>query len=119
MTEAQKCGLSVLACIITEFHHGDCVGADAEAHEIFGDEEHTVIHPPANASKRAWCEAKTILPVYDYLDRNHAIVDETDLLIACPAKDKEQLRSGTWATVRYARKLSRPVIIITPAGNIE
>jgi len=50
------------------------------------------------------------------LTRNHDIVDCTELLIACPKSMKEELRSGTWATVRYARKLERPVIIIYPNG---
>ena len=30
----------------------------------------------------------------------------------------EQLRSGTWATVRHARKLKRPIVIINPDGTL-
>jgi len=47
------------------------------------------------------------------------IVRETELLIAAPAEFSEQHRSGTWSTVRYARRLGRPVQIIGPDGRIR
>jgi hypothetical protein len=50
--------------------------------------------------------------------RNHDIVDETELLIACPGELAEAVRSGTWATVRYARKLGRPIVIFWPDGSV-
>lgn len=53
------------------------------------------------------------------LERNHRIVDACDVLIACPKDAQEQLRSGTWATVRYARKQGKRVIVITPDGTVE
>jgi len=102
-----------------EFHHGDCIGADAEAHSIadaFGCR--IVIHPPTNTSKEAFCkvdsEWDTVLPPKPYLDRNHDIVDACDVLLAAPKSIEEELRSGTWATVRYARKKNIPVIILEP-----
>ncbi len=96
-----------------EFHHGDCIGADAEAHDIFGlMDVPIVIHPPVNEAKRAFRKG-TVLPAKDYLARNHDIVDACDVLIACPS-GKEKLRSGTWATIRYARKIGKPVRIIEP-----
>jgi hypothetical protein len=45
------------------------------------------------------------------------IVVESELLIATPKEVKEQLRSGTWATVRRARKVGIPIILITPDGG--
>lgn len=39
-----------------------------------------------------------------YLKRDDALVEGADLLLAFPDSDKEVLRSGTWATIRRARK---------------
>lgn len=101
-----------------EFHHGDCVGADEEAHVIAVANGLTpVIHPPLNPSKRAYCVAEQIRSEREYLDRNKDIVDDTEMLIAAPQGD-EVLRSGTWSTVRYARKRRRKIIIIRPSGVI-
>lgn len=52
----------------------------------------------------------------DLLARNRDIVDETEILIACPGHMHEELRSGTWSTIRYAVKIQRPHIIIWPDG---
>lgn len=101
----------------TEFHHGDCIGADASAHEIAKELEIDIyIYPPINNRKRAFCCTGSfkIHPPKDYIERNHNIVDNCDILIACPKSNIEELRSGTWATVRYARKIKRPVIVLKP-----
>jgi hypothetical protein len=101
------------------FHHGDCVGADAMAHKEALHYGHEItIHPSINEYKRAFCEgAKIILPARDYIDRNHDIVDACDVLFACPGTMEEQLRSGTWATIRYARKQGKKLIIVYPDGS--
>lgn len=109
-----------------EFHHGDCIGADAQAHRLaccsLGWKP--IIHPPRNPSKRAWCATTwpcpefQVLPTKEYLERNHDIVDTSFALIATPAQDEEQLRSGTWATIRYAKKKNIHLAIIYPLGNI-
>ncbi len=46
------------------------------------------------------------------LDRNRDIVAAVSILIAAPETDIEEQRSGTWATVRYARKKGIPVVIV-------
>lgn len=92
---------------ITEAHHGDCIGADAEFHGILREVAPQIpitIHPPENESKRAFCTGTTVLEAKPYLERNHLIVNSIDILIAAPGEMEEQIRSGTWATVRYARK---------------
>lgn len=104
-----------------EFHHGDCIGADKEAHDIVVEYLGCgiVIHPPENNVKRAFCKSGNILKICDqkeYLARNRDIVDQTDILVACP-KGPEERRSGTWSTVRYAKKVGRRVIIIMPDGG--
>jgi hypothetical protein len=115
MTERQ---LRLLALILekllpTEFHHGDCVGADAQAHLIANPYTTVIIHPPLADRLRAGCDPSygSILTPKPYLERNHDIVDACDLLIAAPVGPEIQ-RSGTWATVRYARSIGRPTITI-------
>lgn len=98
-----------------QFHHGDCIGADYEAHYLARKLGwHIVVHPPENTKKEAWCIADERRPSFPYLVRNHNIVRATDILIACPRTGTEEQRSGTWATVRYARKIGRPVFILEP-----
>jgi hypothetical protein len=103
----------------TEFHHGDCIGADNAAHTlaVWLDIHPIHIHPPSNPIFRAFCHGDVMHPEFDYLIRNHMIVDQTEHLLAVPNGPEEQ-RSGTWATVRYARKIGRPVTIIMPNGAI-
>lgn len=105
---------------IIEVHHGDCIGADRQFHDIVIEYKiKTVIHPPKISSMRAFCKGDVILSVKDYLERNRDIVDNTELLIAFPSSNKEELRSGTWSTIRYAKKMNKKVIIVYPDGNIE
>ncbi len=97
------------------FHHGDCIGADAEAHNIaVALGYRIIIHPPLNESKRAFCKgADMTVPALPYLERNKIIVNATTSLVAAP-KGPEELRSGTWSTVRYAKRIGRPVTIFMP-----
>jgi len=98
-----------------EFAHGDCIGADQMAHDIAIELGYKIIiHPPINASKRAFCceNAYEVKDAKEYLDRNHDIVDSSDVMIATPEQDTEQVRSGTWATIRYAKKKKKKMIII-------
>lgn len=46
-----------------------------------------------------------------YMKRNDAIVEHSDVLVAFPKTDEEELRSGTWATIRRARKAGVPVLL--------
>lgn len=101
------------AAAISEFHHGDCVGADAQAHNIarsFGLK--VITHPCTIHSKRAHCSADYEEIPMAPLTRNKRIVKVVDHLVAAPFEPTEQRRSGTWATVRYARALERPVTML-------
>lgn len=98
-----------------EAHHGLCIGSDAEFHDIirkYFPNYKIIGHPPLNKNAYVYKECDEYRKAKEYLIRNHDIVDESDILIACPFENKEILRSGTWATIRYARKLNKEIIII-------
>lgn len=114
MSASQKETLSDLLhmSLAYDFHHGDCVGADAEAHEIALSRSYTVIvHPPIDDRLRAHCKAHDIREPKEYLARNRDIVDEVDFLVAAP-NGEEKARSGTWYTIRYAMSEGVPVVIL-------
>jgi hypothetical protein len=112
--------LTKLRKVEFKFRHGDCIGSDAEASLIAKDLNYKItLHPPINNKKRAFCEADEILPAKDYLDRNHDIVNCSRVVLGCPKEPNEILRSGTWSTIRYARKIGRDLIIIYPDGSIH
>lgn len=104
------------------FHHGDCIGADAQAHQLAIGLGYSIeLHPPDDSSKRAFCRdcgrERAALP---YLIRNRAIVDVSNMVIAAPAEEHgEVLRSGTWSTVRYARRQKKMLIVVRPSGASE
>ena len=128
MTALQKAAVSGL---ISELHpvearHGDCIGADADFHNIVrltSEHENRAIritsHPPINKSKRAFCKVDVEEIPLDYLDRNRQIVAKSDVMIATPKGFEEELRSGTWATVRYARKAGKRLYIVYPNGEVR
>jgi hypothetical protein len=105
-----------------EFHMGDCIGADKRFWELcqaLPPTKRLIGHIPDNNSKRAFCKYDEERKPKPYLERNHDIVDESDYLIATPGERTEQVRSGTWATVRYARKKKKKIILIYPDGVVE
>lgn len=108
---------------ITEIHHGDCVRGDETIHNIatdlYGVLVRIVIHPPIDGRLRAYCEGDMILAAKEYLTRNRDIVLATDMLLAAPNTQTEVVRSGTWATIRYARKLKQPIVIFLPDGSVR
>jgi hypothetical protein len=123
MTEAQKAALrNFLAGGSGELHHGDCIGADSDAHDIADECGYAVVlHPPTNPAKRAWRAVPDHMMKREkpYLDRNKDIVLDTVSLIAAPAEMEEQQRGGTWSTVRFARKQGKVVVLILPDGTIQ
>lgn len=126
LTTAQTVTLARLVAALcpTVMHHGDCIGADETAHHVArAAGARLALHPPTIATWRARCEVQrgddVMLPA-PYLTRNAAIVEATLAIIACPREERgERRRSGTWSTMRHARRLRRPVYIIRPSGRIE
>lgn len=101
--------------------HGDCLGADAEFHRLsVGMNIPIHIHPPINPKARAWCEPYEFMhEPEDYLVRDRAIVDLSTILIAAPRGMSEELRSGTWYTVRYAQRCERICHVFWPNGKVD
>lgn len=90
---------------VQEVHHGDCEGWDLFVFTMFNVlGVKTVAHPPVSDEFRAVTKSCVILPPKPYLDRNKDIVNAVDFLIAAPDGPERQ-RSGTWSTVRYAKKV--------------
>lgn len=123
MTDYQKAKLSGTLLMLrdryetVEFYHGDCIGADAEAHDIAAlllGVENIYILPSNVKGKRAYCKSPHIMPEDNPLDRNETIVHVTDVLIACPKEPREVMRSGTWATVRRAQRYKKYFRVIPP-----
>lgn len=107
-----------------EVHQGCCVGADAEFAEICGNLPGVcIMGHPSNlndmTSEHALACCDEILPALPPLERNRAIVDATDVLLACPKELAEQRRGGTWMTVRYARKRGKNVWLILADGTVK
>ena len=123
MTKAQKDKVDDLLkdyyWVGLEFHHGDCIGADAESAFIARNIGFRIAsHPPLYDGKRAFCNYDVVYPEKPYLDRNHDIVDSVRIVIATPKEFKEVLRSGTWATIRYAKR-KKFLEIVFPDGTVE
>ena len=102
LTEPQRAALESLVRSlkdVAEAHHGDAVGADAEFSLLLrACHPRAVIfaHPCDILSQRTWRSAwDRTHPPKPPLDRNHDIVDASDLLVACPAGTEEERRSGT------------------------
>lgn len=103
----------------TEVHHGDCVGADSEANTLALLVGATrVAHPPVQARYRAWCVVEECRAPEAYLIRDQDIVDDAERMIAAPFEPVEQIRGGTWATIRMARRAGRPIAIVDRVGDV-
>jgi hypothetical protein len=122
MTDAQKEGVRGLLAGLrpSECHHGDCLGADAEFHALAAAAGALlVIHPPTDDSQRTFRRGGRLRLPKDHLARNRQLADDSEALIATPRGFKEELRSGTWACIRYACKVGPPIHIVRPDGSVR
>lgn len=126
MTNAQNFKLAtvlnVLRAVDDSFIHGDCIGCDALAHDIAAHFDYRIyIRPCTIRSKRAFRKDK-VFHLYtpeDPMKRNTKIVEDGRMLVATPRQFKEVTKSGTWATIRRARRIGRPILYIWPDGSVN
>jgi hypothetical protein len=104
----------------THFHHGDCIGADAQAASYAKQLGFTLVCHPGhprdknNTMYRAFTTFNDVMhEVKPFAVRDRDIVDAVDTMVATPV-GLEEIRSGTWTTVRYAKRQEKPVRIIYP-----
>jgi len=124
MTEAQKKEfINQLDSYPDEmiFTHGDCIGADTGAHNIAYSLGFEIKILPCYLWRQcSFCKGgKVIAKAIGPLERNKLIVEDSEIMLACPKEFTEQLRSGTWATIRCAKKANRNLTIIYPDGSIQ
>jgi len=126
--------------VVTSFHHGDCVGADADADDYIRGYRNAdkggkwygvctiIIHPGPDEETRAHCgrrednDRDILLEPKNHFARNRDIVDESTIIIACPRHTEApppKTGGGTWQTIEYARKKKKPIVIIWPNGWVE
>ena len=102
------------------FHHGMCRGADEAAHHaVRRFVRHAVIvgHPSNLPGICLDLDCDFTREPKPPVMRNHDIVLESNFLVALPPGG-EVLRSGTWSTVRFARKKNMTIAICYPGGQI-
>jgi hypothetical protein len=111
-------------------HGGEIDGCDRQFHDFMIEhgmnDAHIVIRPGDKRQHRYWRdrqidngESFILRMPKPYLERNDLIAMDCGRLLACPYELEEQLRSGTWATIRYARRYQRPITIIFPDGSVK
>jgi predicted Rossmann fold nucleotide-binding protein DprA/Smf involved in DNA uptake len=100
------------------FVHGGAIGADEMAHFIALGRVPVHVRPCDIRDQQGFCPgAAMVYPERPPLLRNVDIVDACAVLVACPS-GAEHRKSGTWATVRYARQVGREVVIVWPDGTV-
>jgi hypothetical protein len=110
---------------VEEFHHGGCIHADAEAQEVVKSIDPNVqVFIYSSNREHTWSldsflNADTVYAPKHPLTRNKDIVRASERLVACPKLMVPEQRSGTWATIRYAKKQEKEVTIIWPDGTIS
>lgn len=112
------------------FCHGDCKGADDEAAtEVARATKAFIVAAPGPDGE--WRANNTfsdqVLPEQSHFKRNRHIVDECEVLVACPYDPRLELtvdflrdaRGGTWYTVGYSVKKGKSLIVVWRDGTVE
>lgn len=115
-----------------EFTTGACMGVDAYVGmKLWRDHPealHRIVVPADRSRVEYWWTHRAIrdagpqsgvlleemMPGMSYADRNQRIVQHSDVLVAFPAHpetDPRSKRSGTWQTVRMARRAGLDVLV--------
>jgi hypothetical protein len=105
-----------LRYVLALFCHADRhVGRTPEFH--YGTHETAVLLADEQAANLAAEAGYTLVAHHALRGQELARDDEeaavADVMVAAPQADREQQRSGTWATVRRARALGKPVVMLS------
>lgn len=104
--------------------HGMCKGADMQFDDLCVLAKIPVEAYPPNLPRyqgkpsRCCNRRLKVHPPSPPLKRNKVIVQLSDLMIATPHTKQEELRSGTWVTIRYAKQQKSRLWIIFKDGTI-
>lgn len=102
--------------------HGCCHGSDREFHDLTSSLAHDLF--PSNEEQHQWALQNSfggrnvIYPIMPPIERDKKMVDLGNTLIATPGGMQEIVHSGTWTTIRYARRIRRHTIICWPDGTV-
>ena len=128
MTDQQKTNVMKSVALVRKAKervcvvHGDCIGADADFHHIcLAFEVLIYIRPCTFENMRAYSKnVKTEYPPERPMARNRKIVADANIMFACPP-NMEVIKSGsgTWATIGFARKANKPLLIFYPDGSFD
>jgi len=124
MTENQRksieCWLLIHEKDVAMASHGCCIGADIQFHcllrEVFGSRILIAVFPStAKTAAPIPKDADYVAPPRPPLVRDKDIMNNgRDFLLVAPYTSEEVLRSGTWATKRYAEKIKVPFEVFNP-----
>lgn len=110
----------------TKFLHGCAEGGDRQLHDVATPGRRELC--PSRKEQFRWALDNVVegdeirdIPTgkNPEITRNRRMVDRASVLVACPESATEIQRSGTWATIRYARTLGRRIAIISPNGDVS
>ena len=114
---------------ITEFHHGACKGADAQA-ALALRERHPELRIVAHhgmsqyghtnlQSKPAMAVSTKVEATAQFRERNEVIVSSCDMMFAAPPTKPCPYRGGTRMTINIAAKAQRTLVCVYPDGSTE
>lgn len=131
LTDAQWTALpGILAILPAVVLHGGAEGVDEELDGFFAlrfarEASGTVEVYPTDARYAYWTRAgipfaavRTIHEPLPPLVRNELMVRKADHILAFPAGE-EIARSGTWHTIRCARRAGKEITIVMPDGEVR
>lgn len=126
LTDKQRIVLDELVAKICpdEASHGDCIGADAEFHEAVRELVKPckiTVWPSTYEDMRAFCKGDVVHDPMPARDRDQLIVKFSTHFIGCPPTEEEIAQSGSWMTLRMARKVKTMVHqlhLIRPSGRL-
>lgn len=103
--------------------HGGAWGADEEFHAVWAlDLRRRGLADvwPASQDRADLFKQENVhvQPVMPPLDRNVEIAKRSKFLLATPHYAEEELQSGTWHTIRTAKRLKVPTLIIWPKNRL-